>query len=188
MKNLAVALLCFAFSFKASAQDTVNYQNLPAYKGRKITIVMPVEDFDLRKEFIYLYMGNRYPNQKFTVIVNRKNGDKRIKLKNDVILGRVMVSLTGYITTYDGEPDTTENYDYSAIKKEYEKDRPMVFLASNTPVMVHTTYSPRTGPIDLRGRLVMVISDQKQIGPSYQLPQRSSDSLFPNFNPTDTEQ
>ncbi len=184
MKIFSIILFCSIVSFKAAAQDTVAHNKLPAYISRKVKLVMSVADFDLRKEYIYLYMGNFYPNQKFTVIVKRNDGKKHIKLNKDIILGRVMVAITGYISTFDGEPDTTKNYDDAAIKKEFERGRPMILMMTNQPGMMYRKYIPRTEPIDLKGKLVMLVTSQKQIGATYQIPPLSPND-FPavlNYN------
>jgi len=164
--------------FKATAQDTVSYRNLPAYVGRKVTLIMPVFGFDMRREYIYLYLGDCYPRQKLTVIVKRNNGKKRIRLNKDIILGQVIASLKGFITTYDGEPDTTKNYGDDDVKKEFEKDRPVEIMAFHQAATMRYIYEPRKEPIDLRGKLVMFITEQKQIGATYEIPQQSSR----NFN------
>ncbi|GGH21930.1 hypothetical protein [Mucilaginibacter phyllosphaerae] len=185
MKPLLIFLLFSNLTIKASAQDTVGFKNLSAYVGRKVTVIMPVLNFDIRKEYIYLYMGGWYPNQTFTAIIKRNNGKKRIKLKTDVIIGRVKVSLTGYIAKYDGEPDTTKNYDDVIIKKEFEKPQPMVVVAFNLHGMMSKKYEPRTEPIDLNGKLVMLITDQKQIGNIYELDLPDPNYLpatWPNFS------
>jgi hypothetical protein len=130
---------------------------------------MHVISFDLGKEYIYLYMGNFYPDQELTIIVKRYNGKKRIRLNKDIILGRVAVSLTGYIATYDEEPDATKSYNDAAIKKEFEKGRP-VTIGRYLPAIWHHKYTPSTEPINLKGKLVMLVTQQKQIGATYQLP------------------
>lgn len=152
-------------SFKATAQDTtISYKDLPAYIGRKVTLRMQVLDFDMRKDYIYLYMGGWYPEQEITVIIKRDNGKKRMRLSKDVILGRVIAPFIGFITTYDEGPDTTKNYNDAAIKKEFEKGQPMEIYALHLHGMMSRKYEPRTTPIDLRGKLVMLVTLQKQIG------------------------
>jgi hypothetical protein len=162
-----LVLMCF----KASAQDTVACKDLSAYTGRKVTIQMRAAGFDMRREYIYLYYGNGYPEQDFTVMIKRNDGKKRIKLNKDIILGLATAPLTGYIATYDGEPDSTKNYDDAAVKKEYEKVRPVVIIAFNQPAIMRPIYPPRKGPINLKGKLVMLITQQWQIGATHQLPQ-----------------
>ena len=122
MNNLFIIILfCSIVRFKATAQDTIRYKDLPSYVGRKVKVIMHVISFDLRKEYIYLYMGNRYPDQELTIIVKRYNGKKRIRLNKDIILGQVAVSLTGYIATYDEGSDTTKSYNDAGINKAFEK-------------------------------------------------------------------
>ncbi|NHA07642.1 hypothetical protein G7092_27835 [Mucilaginibacter sp. HC2] len=160
-----ITLFCSAVSIKATAQDsTISYKELPAYIGRKVTFLLPVTDFDVRREYIYLYMGNRYPDQEFTIIVKRNKGKKHIRLNKDIILGRVIAPFTGFISAYDEGPDTTKNYNDAAIKKEFEKGQPMEIYALHLHGMMSRKYEPRTTPIDLRGKLVMLVTLQKQIG------------------------
>ncbi|MCQ6958810.1 hypothetical protein [Mucilaginibacter aquariorum] len=166
----AIVIFCSLASFKTAAQDTVACKDLPAYLGRKITLQMRAVDFDMRKENIYLYYGNRYPEQEFTVIIKRNNGKKRIKLNKNIIVGRATAPLIGYITTYDGEPDTTKNYDDAAVKREFEKGIPAEIIAIKAPIIFSMKYRPRTAPIDLKGKLVMFITEQWQIGATHQLP------------------
>jgi hypothetical protein len=182
MKTLSILILfCSVVSFKATAQDTIQYKDLPAYVGRKVKVVMHVIGFDLRKEYIYLYMGNFYPDQELTIIVKRYNGKKRIRLNKDIILGQVAVSLTGYIAFYDEGPDTTKSYNDPGINKAFEKVHSGNFIGLNTPFKWHRRYTPRTEPIDLRGKLMMLITQQKQIGATYRPP--SSNINFNNLPP-----
>jgi len=183
-----IALFCSEVSFKAAAQDTtISYKELPTYISRKVTLLLPVLDFDVRRDYIYLYMGGWYPEQKFTVIIKRNNGKHHIRLANDIILGRVIPSITGFVTTYDEEPDTTKNYNDADIKKEFEKGRPMEVYAFHLKGMMYRKYEPRTTPIDLRGKLVMFVTLQKQIGTTtYEIPHgppvNFPSTLFDNSN------
>lgn len=184
-RSLLIVLFFSLFpNLKADAQDTVRCDDLPAYVGRKVTIAMPVVEFDLRQDYIYLYMGNYYPNQKFTIIVKRNNGKKRIRLNEDIILGRAIASFTGYIAKDNEEPDTTKNYYDAAIKKEFEKEQQCVIMVKNQPATFYVEYNPRKGPIDLKGKLVMVIIQQKQIGAKHPIPSPQY-STYPLFNNTD---
>lgn len=177
-----VVLLCSILGFKAVAHDTASVQlkDLPTYVGRKVKLTLRVLDFEARKEYIYLYIGNRYPHQELTVIVQRNNGKKHIRLNNDNILGRRIASFTGFVAPYDGEPDTTKNYDDAAIKKEFEREQPIEVYALHLYGTMHREYKPRTGPIDLNGKLAMLITQQKQIGPMIHEPDTSPvDYHFP---------
>jgi hypothetical protein len=168
-----ITLLLFSWIiiYKASAQDTINVMQAADYINKTVTFCPQVSDFDSKQDNIYLYFGERFPKQKLAVIIKRTNGKKRIKLKRDIMLGREMVYFTGIITVYNGEPDTSANYDTDAIKSDIETDKPM--FIGNQHGMGHMNYTARTVPVDLKGKLVMIITDQKQIGRKVYYPQMS---------------
>jgi len=95
-------------------------------------------------------------------MVKKHNGTKPIKLNTDVLIGRQMAYFTGTIVNYDGQPDSSANPDSKKLSNKINVDRPMTI--GGTPVMGHMIYKPKTTPVDLKGKLVMIISDQKQIG------------------------
>ena len=163
MKTQTILLLIFILlSFKLFAQDTIRIIDAKNYVGRNVTFRSQVSDFDSRKDYTYLHFGGHYPNQDFSIIINRENAGKPVKLKRNIMLGREMVYFTGTVTIYNGPPDTTSNYKTEAIRKDAERDRALTI--GGTPYTTHFGYNPRTIPIDLKGKLVMVISEQKQIG------------------------
>jgi len=159
-------LICFVSflviaAFNVLAQDTVSFKDIQDHIGQMVIFRAQAVDFDSKKDQMYLYFGNRYPNQKLTVIVKRTNNNKKIKLDRDVMIGRKMTYYTGMLVKYDGKPDSSENYEAESLKKYIETDRPVI-IGGNSG-MGHIGYRPRTTPIDLKDKLVMIISGQKQI-------------------------
>ena len=163
MKYFYLLILSFIAISKAAAQDTIRLADAVSHIGQKVTFCTQAADFDSRTENTYLYFGNRYPNQTLTVIVKRTNGEKNITLSRDIVLGRVMVYFTGTIISYTGKPDTSASYDIAAIKKDIETHR-LTLIIGGMPMKGHFNYIPRTEPINLKGKLVMMITEQDQIG------------------------
>lgn len=157
MKNtflLSCALLLICL--KASAQEKISLKDVASYVDKEATVNPQVLDFDSKKGYVYLYLGERYPNQKLTVIIKRP-----LKVKLPILLGREVASFTGTITRYSGNPDSSANYDIDNIQKEAEKDKQL--LIGGKEMTGHFGYTPHDHPVDLQGKLVMFITDQKQI-------------------------
>jgi hypothetical protein len=72
-------------------------------------------------------------------------------------------------------PDPSANYNIKSIQKEFEEAHPVTIAI--IPGVWHQGYVPKIVPIDLRGRLVMIITDQNQIGKKLYPIER------PKFNP-----
>lgn len=163
MKSLLLLTLSFiAVISKSQAQDSIRVRDASYHVGQKVTFLSQAADFDSRMDATYLYFGDRYPKQWLTVIVKRTNEKKHIKLKRNIMLGRKMVYFTGTITSYTGEPDSSATYDIVSIKRDIETDRQLTI--GGTPMTAHFNYTARTTPIDLRNKLVMIITEQDQIG------------------------
>lgn len=157
MKNtflLSCALLLICF--KASAQEKISLRDVATYLDKEVTVNPQVLDFDSKTDYEYLYFGEHYPNQKLTIIIKRS-----VKLKLPILLGREIAGFTGTIARYTGKPDSSANYGIDEIKKEAEKDRQM--LVGGQEMTGHFGYTPNNHPVNLQGKLVMFITDQKQI-------------------------
>jgi len=169
MKN--TFLFCCALlltSLKVTAQQNISLRDVASYVDKEVTVNPQVLDFDSKKDYVYLYLGERYPNQKLTVIIKRP-----IKVKLPILLGREIASFTGTITRYSGNPDSSANYNIDNIKKEAEKDKQL--LISGKEMTGHFGYTPHDHPVDLQGKLVMLITGQKQISKKIK---RSAVSLY----------
>jgi len=164
MKRLLITFFLGILSISCvSAQtDTIGLNQIRQYINKTVTIKVQTTDFDSKAECWYLYALGFYPNQRFTIMVKKHNGTKPIKLSTDVLIGRQMVYFTGTIVNYDGQPDSSANPDIKKLSNKINVDRPMTI--GGTPVMGHMVYKPKTIPVNLKGKLVMIISDQKQIG------------------------
>jgi hypothetical protein len=157
MKNtFLVSCVLLLTSLKASAQENISLKNVASYVGKEVTVNPQVLDFDSKKDYVYLYLGERYPNQKLTVIIKRP-----LKVKLPILLGREIASFTGTIARYSGNPDSSANYGIDEIKKETEKDKQL--LIGGKEMTGHFGYTPHNHPVNLQGKLVMFITDQKQI-------------------------
>lgn len=157
MKNTFLLCCALLLTFlKASAQQNISLKDVTNYIGKEVTVNPQVLDFDSKPDYVYLYFGERYPNQKLTVIIKRP-----IKVKLPVLLGRETASFTGTITRYSGNPDSSANYDIDEIKKEAEKDKQL--LIGGKDMTGHFGYTPHNHPVDLQGKLVMFVTDQKHI-------------------------
>ena len=157
MKN--TFLFCCALlltSLKVTAQQNISLRDVASYVDKEVTVNPQVLDFDSKKDYVYLYLGERYPNQKLTVIIKRP-----IKVKLPILLGREIASFTGIITRYSGNPDSSANYGIDEIKKEAGKDKQL--LIGGKEMTGHFGYIPHNGPVNLQGKLVMFITNQKQI-------------------------
>lgn len=157
MKNtflLSCALLLICL--KASAQEKISLRYVANYVDKEVTVNPQVIDFDSKTNVVYLYFGEHYPNQKLTVIIKRP-----IKVKLPILLGREIASFTGTIVQYSGKPDSSANYGIDEIKKEAEKDKQL--LIGGKEITGHFGYIPNNRPVNLQGKLVMFITDQKQI-------------------------
>lgn len=163
MKYFCLLILSIVVISEASAQDTIKVADAANYVGKIVTFRAQPLTFDSRAENIYLYYFGHWSNQWLTVIVKRTNGKNRIKLKRDIMFGLRTVYFTGTITKYSEEPDTTANYDIKSIQKEFKETHP-VTVAAIPGSIFHQGYVPTTGPIDLRGKMVMIITEQSQIG------------------------
>jgi hypothetical protein len=161
MLTCAISFLIIG-TLKVLGQDTVSFKDIQNHLGQVVTFRAQATDFDSKKDYLYLYFGNRYPDQKLTVVVKRINNKKKIKLDRDIMIGRKMTYFTGMLIKYTGEPDSSENYETESLKRYIETDRP-VTIAGNRGMM-HLNYNARTAPIDLKDKLVMIITEQKQIG------------------------
>lgn len=163
-----IILTIFLFSglvSKAQHSDTIVVKDVSAHIGKEVTLKLQVLDFDSRANSLYLYAGNRYPNQLLSIIIkkNAANG-KPIKIDKDIILGRTMVYFSGKLVSYDEAPDTPALTDQAMLKREVERPQPAVIEYNGLRGAIKRIYQPRTGPIDLKGRIVMIIDDKKQIG------------------------
>ncbi|MBD1387248.1 hypothetical protein IDJ75_18310 [Mucilaginibacter rigui] len=157
MKNtflLSCALLLTCL--KVTAQENISLRDVASYIGKEVTVNPQVFDFDSKKDYVYLYFGERYPNQKLTVIIKRP-----VKVKLPILLGQEIASFTGAITQYSGKPDSSANYGIDEIKKEAEKDKQL--LIGGKEMTGHIGYTPHNHTVNLQGKLVMLITDQKQI-------------------------
>ena len=162
MKNSLVLLFVLLCSLSSWAQEKVVLSDIENYLDKEITICPQTADFDSKTGYTYLYFGGFYPYQKLTIAIKRFNGKKPIKLKMDILLGREIACYTGTVVRYSGTPDSTDNFGAEKIKKELETDRLM--MIGDKQFTGHVgTFVPRTTPVNLEGKLVMFITDQKQI-------------------------
>lgn len=164
MKSLLIIpFLFFGLSAQSNGQtNIVHLKDIPDYLNKEITIQTQVIDFDSRGDYWYLYIGDHYPNQRFTILVKKVNGTKRMKFNMDILLGRKIAYFTGTVNRYAGNPDSSANPEIEKIRQEIEQPRPITI--GETSGMGYFHYMPKTAPIDLRGKLVMMITDKKQIG------------------------
>ena len=164
MKYTILTILLFCcFAANAQTADTISLKDVDANIGKWVTIKCLVLDFDSRTNFLYLYAGNRFPNQLLSIIVKRDTNGKKLKIDKDIILGRKMVCFTGKLVNYDGAPDTTALTDQAMLKREEERPQPVVIEYNGQRGTMRHIYQPRTGPIDLKGKPVMIIDDKRQI-------------------------
>jgi len=160
---LVVSFLVLSLTAKSRSQtNIVNLRDIPENLNKEITIQTQVIDFDSRGDYWYLYIGDHYPNQRFTIMVKKVNGTKRMKLNMDILLGRKIANFTGTVTRYEGNPDSSANPEIEKIRQEIEQPRPLTIGESTGMGYFH--YIPKTAPVDLQGKLVMLITDKKQIG------------------------
>lgn len=160
---LTIMLFC-CFAANAQTPDTISLNDINANIGKRVTIKCLVLDFDSRANLLYLYAGNRFPNQLLSIIVKREANGKKLKIDKDIILGRKMVCFTGKLVNYEGAPDTTVLTDQAMLKREVERPQPIVIEYNGQHGTMRRTYQPRTGPIDLKGKPAMIIDDKKQVG------------------------
>jgi len=155
-------LTVFSICFASAQTDTIGLKDVPRYLNKEVTIQLQSADFDSRAENWYIYSGEMYPRQFFSIIIKKYNGKKRIKLNTDVLIGRKMIYYTGTIITYNGKPDSSANPDIDKLTNIIDVERPMSIGGKSA--MGYINYKPKIAPVDLNGKFVMIISDQKQIG------------------------
>jgi hypothetical protein len=150
----------------ASAQtaDTILVKDISTNVGKEVVLKCQVIDFDSRTNLLYLYIGNRFPDQLLTIIVKKQVDGKRLKIDKDVVLGRKIVYYTGKLISYNEGPDTTALMDQAMLKREIERPQAGILEYTGQGVTMRHLYEPRTAPIGLRSKLVMIIDNKKQIG------------------------
>ncbi|MFC0518865.1 hypothetical protein ACFFGT_31920 [Mucilaginibacter angelicae] len=165
MKWTVLTILLFScFAAVAQTADTILVKDISTNIGKEVVLKCQVIDFDSRTNLLYLYIGNRFPNHLLTIIVKKQVDGKRLKIDKDIILGRKMVYFTGKLISYNEGPDTTALTDQAMLKREVERPQAVVIEYNGQAGTMKRTYEPRQGPIDLRGKLVMIIDDKKQVG------------------------
>ncbi|SDH27852.1 hypothetical protein ACRQ5D_07605 [Mucilaginibacter sp. P25] len=165
MKWTILTILLFScFTAIGQKADTIAVKDISTHLGKEVVVKCRVIDFDSRTNLLYLYIGNRFPNHLLTIIVKKQVNGKRLKIDKDIILGRQMVYFTGKLINYTENPDTTALTDQAMLKREVEQPQAGILEYTGQAVTIRHTYEPRTGPIDLRGKLVMIIDDRKQVG------------------------
>jgi len=100
-KLLLITLIITSFAFKSSAQEKFNISDFKKYVGKKVTLCDTVYSFKIFSDTLtMLYMGGKFPNQKFTIVVT----GKEIQLNTDSIKGK-HICVTGDLSLYKDKPE-----------------------------------------------------------------------------------
>jgi hypothetical protein len=100
-KSLLIAFIISACVFKASAQEKFSLKQFEKFVGKKVTLCDTVYSYKIFNDTLtMLNMGGTYPNQKFTVVITRKE----IVLNFDDIKGK-HICVTGDLSKYKGKPE-----------------------------------------------------------------------------------
>ncbi len=172
MKALAVIslILTLFVEYAKAQQDTLKpkliaVEDASKHLGEFVTVFAQAADFDPRGQNKYLYFESNYPNQQLPIIIKNNEVNPPIKLKWSVMARKSKEYFTGTVTAYNEEPDTSVRTDAKRIKKEW--DGKTIYFYSDgkriTGSVNHVVNIPLY-PVDLRGKPVIIITEQNQIG------------------------
>lgn len=156
----ALLLVLTGFACNKKSRDTpLTKAAIEKYLGKWATITAPGYGWASRKTYEYVFIGGAYPKQALTIMIKRRTA-------NGTYIGTRQfwnsITYIGKIIRYDGPPDTSY---VSWQRDSTELATTMVTDHGKLKEIHHfvpMSIKPHP-PIDLRGTMVMIITDKKYI-------------------------